>query len=323
MRFMLAEPVDFDRAGLARVLADEWDIRVAKISYVALGFGTHHWRVDGRDDRSWFVNADTPRHPGPDSAQAQTQADAVLERTLRAAIALRNGGLEFVHAPVPRRTGAVTVSWHGYAISVYSFVDGQGYPYGDFPDMGLRRDVLHLLGRLHAATVPSGLLRVDDLEVPGRTELAALDLHTRWSGGPYAEPARELLVAAQPRLAQLWRRYDDLLPAVWSTSDGWVPTHGEPHAGNVMTTRDRSVLVDWDTLLIAPRERDLWRTQPFDPGDRAAYGDGPAVDETAVALYRLRWDLADICAFAADLHAPHVDDENTRLASQCLRDYLT
>ena len=38
-----------------------------------------------------------------------------------------------------------------------------------------------------------------------------------------------------------------------------VVTHGEPHAGNVMRRSDgRHLLVDWDTVAVAPPERDLW-----------------------------------------------------------------
>ncbi len=35
-------------------------------------------------------------------------------------------------------------------------------------------------------------------------------------------------------------------------------THGEPHPGNAMLAADGWRLVDWDTALVAPLERDLW-----------------------------------------------------------------
>ena len=38
----------------------------------------------------------------------------------------------------------------------------------------------------------------------------------------------------------------------------WVVTHGEPHPVNVMQTDAGRVLIDWDTVAIAPPERDLW-----------------------------------------------------------------
>jgi spectinomycin phosphotransferase len=37
----------------------------------------------------------------------------------------------------------------------------------------------------------------------------------------------------------------------------WVVTHGEPHRANVIRDGQELHLVDWDTTLLAPRERDL------------------------------------------------------------------
>ena len=37
-----------------------------------------------------------------------------------------------------------------------------------------------------------------------------------------------------------------------------VITHGEPHPGNLIRTGNGLAMVDWDTVALAPRERDLW-----------------------------------------------------------------
>jgi aminoglycoside phosphotransferase (APT) family kinase protein len=44
-----------------------------------------------------------------------------------------------------------------------------------------------------------------------------------------------------------------------------VLTHGEPHAANTIKTDSGLVLIDWDSALIAPRERDLWSLALEDP----------------------------------------------------------
>jgi aminoglycoside phosphotransferase (APT) family kinase protein len=41
-----------------------------------------------------------------------------------------------------------------------------------------------------------------------------------------------------------------------------VLTHGEPHPGNLIQVGSRWMLVDWDTTLVAPPERDLWLLDP-------------------------------------------------------------
>jgi spectinomycin phosphotransferase len=66
------------------------------------------------------------------------------------------------------------------------------------------------------------------------------------------------------------------------------------------------VLVDWDTVGLAPPERDLWHVTA-DADGLALYAEatGRPVDPTAIALYRLRWELDDISIYTRELRAAH------------------
>ena len=77
------------------------------------------------------------------------------------------------------------------------------------------------------------------------------------------------------------------------------------------------VLVDWDTVALAPRERDLWWLAD-EPDDIAAYGDltGHEVDHEAVDFFRLTWDLNDVAAYLNVLRSPHVENEDTLDAAE-------
>ncbi len=311
---MLTEPVGFDRAELVAALRFGWQIEALEVEYLPVGFGSHHWRVRGDDRREWFVSGD--------EAPTEVARDR-LSRALITAAALRESGLEFVHAPLRNADGGCVTLAGDLAVSVTSYVDGLSYEYGDYPDEGLRGAVLAALGRLHRATgVSAGLTIVDDLVIAGRGELPLAMQGDPWRAGPYGGAAQGLVAGAWRRIQEMFDRYDDLAAAVASTVDSWVITHGEPHPGNVMSTSHGILLIDWETALLAPRERDLWRLPLRDQSDRRAYGGQIQLDEAALALYRLRWDLADICAFAGQLRDPHVDDDDARLALSCLRGYL-
>ena len=98
--------------------------------------------------------------------------------------------------------------------------------------------------------------------------------------------------------------------ATWSptsTPRGWVLTHGEPHRANTVLTATGVVLVDWDTCLLAPRERDLWMLVGEDPGILAVHAarTGTALDPRLLEAFRLRWDLADVESCVRVLRAPH------------------
>ena len=85
------------------------------------------------------------------------------------------------------------------------------------------------------------------------------------------------------------------------------------------------LLVDWDTTLIAPRERDLcmvlderltgWSEYISVVGDIQ-------LDREALELYRQWWDLSDIAVFVALFRRRHEEDKNTVASFTLLRSNL-
>jgi spectinomycin phosphotransferase len=65
------------------------------------------------------------------------------------------------------------------------------------------------------------------------------------------------------------------------------------------------VLVDWDTVALAPQERDLWMLGESTDQE---------VDEAAMDFFRLAWDLGDLAAFTHELRIPHSENADTTKA---------
>jgi spectinomycin phosphotransferase len=326
---VLSPPTDLDSDALALVLT-HWGLREARLAYLPVGFGSHHWSCDG-GGRRFFVTVDDLEatfQPGPDA----DAAFAALERAYRTAAALRDdAGLGFVLAPLHDGEGAVIHRLDArYAVSVAPFVDGTSSAYGEYESNDEREQMGGLLGRLHAAgeSIPAGLPRRDDGSIPSRTTLeeALATLDVPWETGPFAAPARALLADRADELDLRLRNYDALAARVHERSDSWVITHGEPHRGNVMVdTRGGLRLVDWDTTLIAPRERDLLMVldEKLTGWDEysSVVGDVP-LDQEALELYRRWWDLSDIAVFLALFRRPHEENENTVASFEVLRSNL-
>ena len=85
-----------------------------------------------------------------------------------------------------------------------------------------------------------------------------------------------------------------------------VVTHGEPHAANVIRTSAGRVLVDWDTVAMAPPERDLWMLVDDDQ------------DDAALDFFRLTWDLKDLAEYLNVIRSPHVESDDTMRQYQAL-----
>jgi spectinomycin phosphotransferase/16S rRNA (guanine(1405)-N(7))-methyltransferase len=129
-----------------------------------------------------------------------------------------------------------------------------------------------------------------------------------------------LLIDNEAEISRLSARYRTLVAQYLSDPGPVVVTHGEIHPGNVMVTSKGWVIVDWDTVLVAPPERDLWRLAQGGGSVLRAYADatGTAPNEWLVDLYGIRWDLAEVASFAAEFRKPHEDTEDSRKALEIL-----
>ena len=98
-----------------------------------------------------------------------------------------------------------------------------------------------------------------------------------------------------------------------------VLTHGEPHPGNTMLTAEGWRLIDWDTALIAPPERDLWHLAT--PETLAAYEatTGVQPDPEMLELYRIQWDLTDLVEVTRVFSHPHTGTANDDQSWEILR----
>ncbi|MGC7094520.1 phosphotransferase family protein [Amycolatopsis lurida] len=92
-----------------------------------------------------------------------------------------------------------------------------------------------------------------------------------------------------------------------------VVTHGEPHPGNVLWAGENRFLLDWDTVGLAVRERDLaFATDEELLRYEELTGHRP--DPVTLSTYRLRWDLDEVAVYVELFRQPHARTEDTGLA---------
>lgn len=315
---MRNQPSDVDPRPALRA----WGIDAVSFEYLPVGFGDHHWTAADDRGRQWFVTVADLAHKNHNGIGA-TAAREGLRRAMDTAAALRH--LDFVLAPVRTQDGETLRPIDDrYAVSVFPFLDGTSGRFGDPPE-----PVGDLLDRLHR-TPPPPSTPVARPELPGRAalETALAELGHRWTGGPFAERARELLAGHRTVLRRRLAEFDRLVDGLRGEM---VVTHGEPHPGNIMRVGERRalfetgrragsrpgerrcrrrsagllncarrLLVDWDTVGVAVPERDLWWLGEGRPDP--------------LALYRLRWDLDDLSVFVEEFRASHTSNPDTEQA---------
>jgi len=307
------------------------------MQFVPAGAGSYHWKLTGDSGRSRFVTVDDLDSKDWFGHIREDVFDG-LQRALNTAAALRHeAGLEFVVAPIATGDGGLLRRIDDrYTVSVFPFLSGRSFPFGAYADARHRDEAMDMIAALHQAT---GVVRDRaPRHLPsygGRDDLQAflLEPDHPWDGGPYSEPARRLLRTNAAELAELAAGFDRLIAATAPARAHPVITHGEPHQANVMSVHGRLVLIDWDTVAMAPPERDVsliatnrsatrGDSTRDDGIDRYEQITGQALDPAVISLYRLRWYLDDLASAVRLFRSQHRDSADTRRCWDALRPQL-
>lgn len=314
---MFTRPPELTDAQLVAELAQHWVVRADRLEYVALGFGSHHWRV-AAGDRMWFVTVDDLDAKLRSNDETRDDAFHRLRAALLTARSLADHGMAFVIAPVATTGGDVLRRVDDrFVVALYAHVDGRTHEWGEFSSRTDRLAVTEMVVGVHGAPPQAATsARVEDFELANRIDLerALDDLARPWDTGPFSERARGLLDQHAHSVVQMLTRYDQLAAEARARPDRMVLTHGEPHIGNTIETAEGWVLVDWDTALLGPPERDLWTLAKGDDSIIDVYRSvtGREILSSALDLYRLAWDVAEIGIYTALFRRPHDDTTDVR-----------
>jgi spectinomycin phosphotransferase len=309
-------PDGIDERELSCALQDHWGLAPARLSYLPVGFGDHHWDLTDSAGNRWFVTVAGLSGGWRGTGPAAGYAD--LRAAMDTVIALTGAGLEFVLTPVPTTGGrALAPLGSEHAITVFPYIDHASEDVGD--EIPAREPIalIDMLARLHNATPQAARtapVRGPDLATRPVLEAALGELSQPWNGGPYSEPARRLLARHASFLGRALAGFDELAREA-ARSGTPVITHGEPHPGNILRSAGRVYLIDWDTVGLALPERDLWDVVDTDSGEADRYAEltGRRVSTAAMRMYRMRWSLDEITLSLGEFRAPHEQSADTEL----------
>lgn len=288
-----------------------WDPRVTSATHLPVGFGAHHWRIDVAGSPRLFATYDRfgSRHDRASLTAAYATAITLAER-----------GLEFVLAPRRTRAGEVLVPVADGALSCSPWVDGEVVGEGPLTDAATAAADIAALTRLHATDPPVGLPQWTPLDGLALVQRVTALPSSGPTAGPHGEPARRAIAERRAELDGWVGRHAVLAEAAGERR--WVVTHGETHTRNQLRSAPRGGepgrlwFVDWESVKLAPRERDLATLV------QAGHGDRVRADRDMVKLFDLEWRLAEIDEYAHWFAAPHTGTADDRIALEGLLDEL-
>ncbi len=292
-------PVEVEERALRSSLVRSWGLQCPVLRYIPKGAGSYHWAAATSPGQRYFVTVDD-LHAKPWLGSEPDVVFAGLSAAYATAWMLSDRAhLGFVVPPIPDVHGNVTRRLvDRYSLTVFPYVSGRSGRWGVPISRPARDRLLCRLAELHLAT-PAVADRAPRYQtaIQGRDRLEAAlgELDGPWTERKLSEAARRELSAHAGELRESLTRFDDLAAQVATAAAQPVITHGELHPGNLML-RNGGLLVDWDTVALAPPERDLWMLDDGRPRSLASYTDmtGAAVDYSAICLFRLAWTLSDL-----------------------------
>ena len=303
---MREPPAGLDDAAVLACVREHWQPDATDVEHLPVGFGAHHWRVSVGYRPTHFATYDTYGRHTPASLEAAYAGAGALAFAL-----------DFVVAGLPHEGLGYTVPLHEGSLSCTPWVVGEPAGTGAAMTRAEAEVTARMIGRLHQVAPPRGMPVWAPLAPPGLADDLGALVAEVWDTGPFGEEARSALRRRLPEVTRWTTDYHRL--AERAGDRPWVATHGEPHLGNQLATPHRTLLVDWESLKLGPRERDL-RTlvEAGHPDLAEAAGADPAL----LAMFDLEWRLDEIEQYAAWFARPHLGTASDAVALEGLLEAL-
>jgi spectinomycin phosphotransferase len=300
---MLEKPAIAD-ARLSAVVQADFGIELEGVTFLPLGadVNTAVYRGAAVDGSMLFIKL----RRGDDSGLSAQIPYALAEQ-----------GIAEVIAPIETTDGRLGAQLDDFQVILTPYVNGiDGF------GRALTDENWTILGRalrgIHETQLPAALrarLPREDFSDEWRALVRVFQSQAESGDLPdaVAEQMAAIMRAQQALVSELLDHAQRFGDELRGRTLAYVPCHADIHAGNVlMDERDRLYVVDWDTFMLAPKERDLmfigagigddWRGEQ--PARLFYAGYGPAeVDQTLIAYYRCERIIQDFAAFGEYLQS--------------------
>lgn len=311
-KIIMLEKPDLKDEKIVTCLRDEYGLKIACITFLPLGAdrNTAVYRADTADEVPYFVKL--RRGDFPDTT-------VIVPKLLHAQ------GIRQIIASLPTQSESLWATLENFNLILSPFVEGR-----DAYDVDMADQHWIDLGRafkgIHTAVVPQAILdRIPRETFSSRFREQVRNFQARVEGEPFADPVSAKLAAflrdKKSVVSDLLNRAERLAAVLQNSPLNFVVCHADIHAGNVLITPDgRLYVVDWDTLIVAPKERDLmyvggglFRNQHSPEEEEKLFYQGYGqtdIDPVALAYYRYERIVQDISAYCEEILLTEGDSED-------------
>ncbi|HEU5368841.1 MAG TPA: aminoglycoside phosphotransferase family protein [Ktedonobacterales bacterium] len=295
------EQPDIAEERLRACLRDQYALAAASIAFLPLGLDSRAgvYRVVSEQGIAYLLKA---------------KAGTFYEPGCLVPRYLRDQGIAGVVAPLPTKGETLWVRLDEWIVTLYPFIEGE---HGWNPAMSAAqwRAAGAAIRQIHQVRLPTAGFESLRRETFDPTEyhrsVCALEIeYIRAEGGSQAEQAmRSCWQAHQPTIDTAVASLEKLAGALQKRSGPHVICHADLHPSNIIRQENQVFVIDWDDVMLAPRERDFLfvGAAPANgtaPTDAAPFFQGyGALEIDWVALTYYLWErvVQDLIAYAEEV----------------------
>jgi spectinomycin phosphotransferase len=295
VELMLERPALRDEDILSCLHAS-YNIPATLLEFLPIGNDSAAWvyRVQDQDGASYFLKV----KQGP-----------IHEPVVALPRYLRDQGFRHVVAPNRTSTGALWAETGPFVLILYPFIDGRvGMEVGLSPGQWIEFGAA--LRRIHETRLPGELATIMRRETfSPKWGGVVEEVHRRVDAGVFKDPVEEEFAAIwrekRQEIDEILARTVELGHRVRRSMPAFALCHGDIHTANLLLDEDgRLFIVDWDEVILAPKERDLMfmvddtlEQAEFQDEETALFFQGYGVteiDPIVLAYYRYEWVVQEV-----------------------------
>lgn len=295
---MLTKP-DLKDEKIIACLHENYGLDVAEISFLPLGadFNTAVYRVSTTDKTDYFL---------------KLRSGGFCEPSVLVPYHLKQIGMKNIIPPIATKTNKCWTNLDAFKVALYPYIDGR-----NAVDIKLSEQQWQQFGetvkKLHTADIPESIIS----NVPKENftikccqtvRLFLERIENEVFDETVAIKLAALLMSKNDIILDLIKRTEELGSILQNQSFQHVLCHADMHGWNLLIDQDNHwYLIDWDTLILAPKERDLmfigsgiWDSgyTPTEEESLFYKGYGQAyINQDALCYYRFNRILQDIAEY--------------------------
>ncbi len=246
----MREPPNIPEAHLRACLQNQYGLLPLTCEFLPLGLDSHAgvYRVEDQQGNVYLLKVTSRPH---------YEASYFVPRYLH------DQGISAVVAPQPTKNNTLWTHLEHWTVIVYPFIEG------DTSWMGMTAkqwsEVGGVLRQIHQISLPLvgfASLRKETFDATNYTrlvhEMSDYLAHTRYNDSDSARALHSSWTAHQPTIHEAVTYLEKLAAELQRQTHQFVICHADLHPANLLRAHDGHVFViDWDEVMLAPKERDF------------------------------------------------------------------